>query len=115
MFISDEGQVAGSVNRAELAAAYSASTDETARLALAAVGVEHGMYVEGDRLVDPSAPAEPEPAPEPEAEPASSGRPVVADNKATWVDWAVSQGLEREDAESLTKAELVELYGGDKE
>jgi len=113
MFISDEGQVAGSVNRAELAAAYAASTDETARFALAAVGAEHGMYVEGGKLIDPSAPPAPEPEPEPEPE--SSGRPVVADNKATWVDWAVSQGLERDEAESLTKAELVELYGGDKE
>jgi SAP domain len=68
MHISDEGLVAGSVNRAELAAAYASATDEAVRANLAAVGAENGMYVEGGELIAPTAPA-PAPEPEPEAEP----------------------------------------------
>lgn len=37
-------------------------------------------------------------------------RPNVGDPKAAWVAYAESQGLE--DADSFTKAELVEEYGG---
>ncbi len=37
--------------------------------------------------------------------------PKASDNKAAWVDHAVSQGVAREDAESMTKADLVEQYG----
>lgn len=40
-------------------------------------------------------------------------RPAVADRKSDWVDFAVSQGAARAEAEGLTKAELVELYGDD--
>lgn len=40
-------------------------------------------------------------------------RPSVADRKAEWVDFAVSQGADRVEAESLTKVELIELYGDD--
>lgn len=64
MHISDEGLVAGSVNRAELVAAYAAASDKAVRANLAAIGAEHGMSVKGGRLMDPSAP-EPEPEPEP--------------------------------------------------
>lgn len=112
MHISAEGLVAGSVNRAELVAAYTKATDKAVRANLAAVGAEHGMYVERGRLVDPSAPEPaPEPEPEPVQEPEGSGRPAVADNKATWVDWAVSQGLDRDEAEAATKADLIDRYG----
>ena len=62
MHISAEGLVAGSVNRAELVAAYAEATDKAVRANLAAVGAENGMHVKGGRLVDPSAP-EPEPEP----------------------------------------------------
>lgn len=37
--------------------------------------------------------------------------PTSSDTKATWVDFAVSQGADRDEAEALTKADLVELYG----
>jgi hypothetical protein len=67
MHISEEGYVAGSVHRAELAAAYAAATDDEVKANLAAAGAENGMYVEDGELVDPSA-VVPEPAPEPEAE-----------------------------------------------
>lgn len=116
MHISAEGLVAGSVNRAELVAAYSKATDKAARSNLAAIGAEHGMHVEHGRLVDPSSPEAPEPEPEPEPQPEREpelkpSRPAVNDNKAAWVDWAVNQGLDRELAEAATKAELIEDYG----
>lgn len=37
-------------------------------------------------------------------------KPAKADNKAAWVDYAVEQGAEREEAEAMTKADLVERY-----
>ncbi|MEU9865490.1 hypothetical protein AB0D99_31940 [Streptomyces sp. NPDC047971] len=33
--------------------------------------------------------------------------------KADWVGWAVAQGADPEDAEGSTKADLIELYGGE--
>lgn len=39
-------------------------------------------------------------------------RPAKTDNKAAWVDWAVSQGAERDEAEKATKDDLVKAYGG---
>jgi hypothetical protein len=41
------------------------------------------------------------------------GRPSKRASKEEWVDYAVSrQGVERAEAEEMTKADLVELYGG---
>ncbi|MFF9844618.1 hypothetical protein [Streptomyces sp. NPDC013740] len=39
--------------------------------------------------------------------------PAKAAPKAEWVGWAVAQGATAEDAEGMTKADLIELYGGD--
>lgn len=39
-----------------------------------------------------------------------NAKPKQADNKAAWVDYAVEQGAERDEAEAMTKAELVERY-----
>lgn len=50
----------------------------------------------------------PEAGPVPEEAP----EPKPADPKAVWVDYAVSQGAGRSDAESLTKAQLMQAYGG---
>jgi hypothetical protein len=36
--------------------------------------------------------------------------PSKANNKAAWVDYAIQQGAERDEAEAMTKAELVERY-----
>lgn len=41
-----------------------------------------------------------------------AGGPSSSDTKATWVDHAVDQGADRDEAEAMTKAELVEQYGG---
>ena len=46
-----------------------------------------------------------EAAPEPVKAPAKSA------SKGAWVDFAVSQGAEREEAESATQADLIERYG----
>lgn len=37
--------------------------------------------------------------------------PNVSDKKSAWVDYAVGRGLDRNEAEELTKDELVERYG----
>lgn len=75
-----------------------AGSDEEARLEeLVASG-------SGWRRVDDPAPGETKPEIEPE-----TSRPSQSANKAAWVDWVVSQGVDREQAEDLTKAELIEL------
>lgn len=40
----------------------------------------------------------------------AESKPARADNKAAWVDYAVDQGAERDEAEAMTKADLVERY-----
>ena len=40
-------------------------------------------------------------------------RPSASARKSDWVAFAVSQGADEADAEALTKAELVEQYGGE--
>ncbi len=40
---------------------------------------------------------------------ADTPRPDPADRKAVWVDYAVSCGVSREDAEGMTKARLQEV------
>ncbi|ASR84940.1 hypothetical protein SEA_KSQUARED_7 [Mycobacterium phage Ksquared] len=46
--------------------------------------------------------------PQPRAE---GGAPLRAAPKVEWVDYAVSKGVDRDEAEALNKAELIELYG----
>jgi hypothetical protein len=36
--------------------------------------------------------------------------PKRAENRATWTEFAVSQGMDREQAASMTKAELVDVF-----
>lgn len=43
--------------------------------------------------------------------PATAERPAQAANKDAWVDFAVSQGADRDEAEAKTKAELIAAYG----
>src|SRR5690349_21111100 len=38
--------------------------------------------------------------------------PSTHEAKAVWVDYAVSQGYDREEAEAMTKADLVETFSG---
>lgn len=48
--------------------------------------------------------------PEPEPEPAEP--PAPGDPKAAWIDYAVSQGADRDVATAMTKADLMSRYGG---
>lgn len=59
----------------------------------------HGYTIEGDT---------PEPAQD--TRPAQEA-PNRSDPKDAWVDHAVSQGADRGEAEGLSKADLIELYG----
>lgn len=59
----------------------------------------------------PKADQESTPPPTPPAE--STERPKDYDNKPEWVEYAVSKGAGRDEAEGLTKPELIELYGGE--
>jgi hypothetical protein len=38
--------------------------------------------------------------------------PTASDVKPVWVDHAVAQGADRDEAEAMTKAQLVEQFGG---
>ena len=87
MFIRPSGVVTGSINHAELEA-LKGSSEEGATEQVA---------------------PEPEPQPESESEPEA---PKDYATKGEWVDYAITQGAERGEAESLTKQELIDLYGG---
>jgi hypothetical protein len=38
-------------------------------------------------------------------------RPAQAASKAEWVGWAVAQGSRPDDAEAMTKSDLIDKYG----
>lgn len=60
-------------------------------------------------------PAADKPDAKPAAEPEDDDEvdvPKPSDAKAVWVDFAVSQGLDREEAEGYTKQELLDEFGG---
>jgi hypothetical protein len=40
-----------------------------------------------------------------------SSAPSARSSKAEWVEYAISQGADPEDASSMTKTELVDTYG----
>lgn len=42
-----------------------------------------------------------------------SEAPARSAAKAEWVGWAVASGADPDDAEAMTKSDLIELYGGD--
>jgi hypothetical protein len=109
MHISDEGLVAGSVNRSQLVAAYADATDETVKANLEAAGVENGMYVEDGKLVDPSEPVlNPAPTEEAEVEPEGPVAPPLGgpgSGRDAWVAWAESQGVEV--TEDMTRDDII--------
>ncbi len=90
MIILPNGEAVGSINYAELAALRG----------------EGAVQAEAA----PSGAAEAAP---PEPEPETSSAPKHYDAKGEWVDYAVSQGADRDEAESLTKQDLIEMYGGE--
>lgn len=60
---------------------------------------------------------EPGPGPEADKEPEAptptlpTAEPAKTAHKAEWVGWAVRQGATPEDADGMTKADLIERYG----
>lgn len=44
--------------------------------------------------------------------PTKPSGPTTADRKAVWVAHAVACGADRDDAEAMTKDELIDQYGG---
>jgi hypothetical protein len=84
--------------------------DEPKRQEEAEVALAEAILI--DRQPHPAAKAEP--APPAEAETVELGEvPKPKAVKAAWVDWAVAHGAAREEAEGLSKAALIERYGGD--
>lgn len=61
--------------------------------------------------------ARPQPEPLPDSSPSPAAPPGappgVHDRKQDWVDYAVSRGADPGEAESLTKVDLIELYGSE--
>ncbi|MFB7029669.1 MULTISPECIES: hypothetical protein [unclassified Streptomyces] len=55
--------------------------------------------------------ADESPAPAAPEDPAE--RPAKSAVKAAWVDYAVAQGADPDEAEAATKDDLIEAYGGD--
>lgn len=112
MFIWPDGTVTGSIRWGELEKVVAARSDETVTRAgwdnLAALLRER----RGESAPEP---ARTESADEEPAEADEGSAPAKNDNKAAWVDYAISQGVERDEAEGLTKADLVEMFGSDKE
>lgn len=67
--------------------------------------------------VDPASTEEPAtepPAPggEPGGEPTVVEQPKKSEGKPAWVEFAVAKGMEREAAAAMTKADLVDQFGG---
>ncbi|MFG1709233.1 hypothetical protein ACFLIM_39185 [Nonomuraea sp. M3C6] len=54
--------------------------------------------------------AEPVPVP-----PARPSRPLDTDNRAAWVEYAISRGMAGRDARALSKASLVKEFGQEEE
>jgi hypothetical protein len=52
---------------------------------------------------------DPEPEPDQEPEPEENGPPPQNATKDAWVDWAISEGFDRDEAEAMTKQDLIDL------
>jgi hypothetical protein len=105
MIVGEDGHVAGSVNRAQLAELLAGTDDEELKAHYREL---LGESEEAQPAAEP--PSEPDIEPEPEPGPE---RPTDYAAKADWVAWAVYKGADEADASAATKAELIELYGGE--
>jgi hypothetical protein len=85
-------------------------------------GAEIERLIKAGAIAAPDAP-DPAPAPEPEAVPVpptatepipAAGdpvRPPKAGSHAAWVDYAVAKGLNRDEAQDMSKADLIAAVG----
>jgi hypothetical protein len=71
---------------------------------IAKLGSDDAVVVPGNEFLDEDQIAA-------DALPVEVEQPPKAARHDLWVDYAVSKGADRTEAESLTKAELIELYG----
>jgi hypothetical protein len=111
VIVDKYGRVGGSIHLATLAEMYAECDDDELKDHYRQVAADNGLDLE--IVNDLAANYAVQPEVELEPEPESSGRPAQADNKAAWIDWAVSQGADRDEAEAATKAELIDEYGSD--
>lgn len=67
-----------------------------------------------EMVSQPSSTGQPEPVPPPPSPPAEPELPEPApnDSKQSWVDYAVNQGASPGEAATMTKAQLMQAYGG---
>lgn len=63
---------------------------------------------------DPWVAGDAEPEPDDEVPPDAPPLPKRADNRATWTEFAISQGMGRAEAAAKTKAELVDEFTKDR-
>jgi len=67
---------------------------------------------EEEAVVETAEPEESVPEAEPdEGDAEEATHPPKSAVKAEWVDWAVLQGADRDEAEAMTKDELIEEFG----
>lgn len=80
----------------------------------AATLVRHGNAARLDDEGDDTSATqeEDEPASEPAAEPQTEP-PARSDNKPAWVDYAITQGLTRTEAEAMTKDDLIARFAAE--
>lgn len=110
--------------RAQLARPWPGGDEDEQTVEAAATAQTEALVEAANPPVDQWPPAEPgrmgaPPAPEVEvSEPVESvetedagGPPRPGAAKATWVEWAVSQGASEQEANEATKQELMEKYG----
>ena len=73
-----------------------------------------GQPPEPEPVLPPPPDRDPEPEPEPALPPEAAGPepPQPSDLKQAWIDWAVTQGADPEQAAAMTKADLMSRYGG---
>ena len=50
--------------------------------------------------------------PSPDVPGAPAEEPAKSATKAEWIGWAVANGADLEEVEAMTKADLIEKYGG---
>jgi hypothetical protein len=113
--------VRGSVNHAELERLQKEYGEVEAAKAKGDVVAEPDLGPDPDTVAAFEAAKAPDPVPEPPADDSSVAAedvdeevdvPSRSDAKAEWVAFAVSQGLDQDEAEGMIKQDLIDQFGG---
>src|SRR5262245_57646265 len=105
MFVGKDGRVAGSVDVAVLKALYDGTDDPELKA--------HYESLISTEMREEWAAGKATGALSEAPESPMADRPADYASKGDWVAYAVAQGATEEDASMATKAELIELYGGE--